>query len=371
MRRITVVQCLPALQAGGVERSTLETARALVERGHRSIVISAGGRLQEQCIAEGSEHFKCEIGKKSLLIFRSIHKFRELLKQLRPDIVHARSRLPAWSALLAVRNLEHKPKFITSVHGLNSPGFYSGVMLRGEKIICVSDTVKKHVLSHWPSHSPDMDDKKIIVISPGIDPKEFSANLQVNEQWRQDFFSDYPKLQGEKLLLLPARATRLKGHGFALNLLAALRQEMGDVRLCCLGARQVGREKYLQELQQQAERLDISNFVEFVKPIKAIDNAYAVSDLVLQLSNKPEAFGRTAIEALSVGRPVLGWNLGGVGENLQKFFPQGLVEPFDENALMQSAKNILENKIIPMPQTLPSLSAMQSNMMELYEQLCP
>lgn len=367
MRRITVVQCLPALQAGGVERSTLETARALVERGHRSIVVSAGGRLQEQCIAEGSEHFKCEIGKKSLLIFRSIHKFRELLKELQPDIVHARSRLPAWSALLAMRNLQHKPKFITSVHGLNSPGFYSGVMLRAEKIICVSDTVKKHVLSHWPN----TDDKKIIVITPGIDPNEFSTNLLVDEQWRLDFFSHYPKLQGEKLLLLPARATRLKGHSFALNLLAALRQEIGDVRLCCLGAHQLGRERYLQELQQQAERLGVSNFVEFVKPIKAIDKAYAVSDLVLQLSSKPEAFGRTAIEALSMGRPVLGWNLGGVGENLQKFFPQGLVEPFDENSLRQTAKNILENKILPVPQALPSLSAMQSNMMELYEQLCP
>ena len=281
--------------------------------------------------------------------------------------MHARSRLPAWSALLAMRNLKHRPKFITSVHGLNSPGFYSGVMMRGEKIICVSDTVKKHVLRHWPN----TDEKKIVVITPGIDPKEFPPNLQVNEQWRQDFFSDYPKLQGEKLLLLPARATRLKGHGFALNLLTALRREMGDVRLCCLGARQIGREKYLQELQQQAEQLGISNFVEFLKPIKAIDNAYAVSDLVLQLSNKPEAFGRTAIEALSVGKPVLGWNLGGVGENLQKFFPQGLVEPFDEIALMQSAKKILENKILPEPQALPSLSAMQSNMMELYEQLCP
>ena len=366
MRRITVMQCLPALQAGGVERSTLEIARALVERGHRSIVVSAGGRLQEQCIAEGSEHFKCEIGKKSLLILRSVYKFRELLKELQPDIVHARSRLPAWSALLARRNLEPSPKFITSVHGLNSPGFYSGVMMRGEKIICVSDTVKKHVLNHWP----DTDSKKIIVITPGIDPKEFSAERPLNEHWREDFLSAYPKLQGEKLLLMPARATRLKGHGFALNLLAALRQEMGDVRLCCLGARQIGHEKYLQELKRKAEQLGISNFVEFVKPIKAIDNAYAVSDLVLQLSNKPEAFGRTVIEALSVGKPVLGWNLGGVGENLQKFFPAGMVKPFDETALVEIAKNILENKILPAPQNLPSLTAMQSNMMELYEQLC-
>ena len=366
MKRITVVQCLPALHSGGVERSTLETARALVGRGHRSIIVSAGGRLQTQAEAEGSEHFKCDIGNKSVLILRAIYKFHEFLKALRPDIVHARSRLPAWSALLAMRNIEPKSRFITSVHGLNSPGLYSGVMLRGEKIICVSETVKKHVLDNWPT----TDSKKIVVVTPGIDPEEFSANLQINEEWRQDFLERYPRLQGEKVLLLPARATRLKGHGVALNLLAALRKEIGDVRLCCLGSRQPGREKYLHELQQQAEQLGIADFVEFTAPIKAVDKAYALSDLVLQLSSKPEAFGRTVLEALGVGRPVLGWNLGGVGENLQRYFPQGLVEPFDENALMQSAKNILQQNIFPPRQKLPSLADMQSNMMELYEQLC-
>jgi len=365
MKRITVVQCLPALHSGGVERGALETARALVQRGHRSIIVSAGGRLQAQCEAEGSEHYTCEIGKKSLLIFRSIHKFRDLLKQLQPDIVHARSRLPAWSALFAMRGLERKPKFITSVHGLNSPGFYSGVMLRGEKIVCVSETVKKHVLNNWP----DTDIKKIIVITPGVDLEEFPRDLAVDEQWRQDFLQKYPRLHGEKLLLLPARATRLKGHVFALDLLAGLRRELGDVRLCCLGARRGGREPYLHELERQATRLGIADYVEFVRPLNAMDKAYASSDLVLQLSNRPEAYGRTVIEALSIGRPVLGWNLGGVGENLRQYFPQGLVEPFDENALIQNAKKILQEKILPERQELPSLATMQSNMMAVYEQL--
>jgi len=367
MKRITVVQCLPALHSGGVERGTLETARALVQRGHRSIIVSAGGRLQAQCEAEGSEHFKCDIGEKSLLILRSIHKFREFLKELQPDIVHARSRLPAWSALFAMRGLEHSPKFVTSVHGLNSPGFYSGVMLRGEKIICVSDTVKKHVLSHWPR----TDEKKILVITPGIDPAEFPPALKVDEQWRRDFFRDYPRLQGGKLLLLPARATRLKGHTTALNLLLALRREFGDVRLCCLGAKQESRENYRLELEKQAEHLGLSDFLEFTPPIKAVANAYALANLVLQLSSKPEAFGRTVLEALSIGKPVLGWNLGGVGENLQRYFPQGLVEAFDEQALCRSAKKILEENILPPEQALPSLSLMQSNMMAFYEQLCP
>ncbi|MEO6171478.1 MAG: glycosyltransferase [Arenimonas sp.] len=366
MTRLTVVQCLPALHSGGVERSTLETARALVQRGHRSVIISAGGRLQAQCETEGSEHFKCNIGKKNLLILRETYKFRELLKKLRPDIVHARSRLPAWSALLAMRNLSKKPKFMTSVHGLNSPGFYSGVMTRGERIICVSETTKKHVLKHWPN----TDSGKMRVLSPGVDLNEFPFNREVDEQWQENFFIEYPRLQGEKLLLLPARATRLKGHISALNLLAALRRELGDVRLCCLGARQSDREHYLEELKAHAVHLGVDAFVEFTRPVKSMANVYAMSDLVLQLSSSPEAFGRTVMEALSIGKPVLGWNLGGVGENLQVYFPEGLVNAFDESLLAVQAKNILTQKILPHEQWLPSLAAMQSHMMELYEQLC-
>ncbi|MGH8109782.1 MAG: glycosyltransferase [Arenimonas sp.] len=366
MKRLTVVQCLPALHSGGVERSTLETARALVQHGHRSIIVSAGGRLQAQCEAEGSEHFKCEIGKKNLLIFLAIHKFRELLKQLQPDIVHARSRLPAWSALLAMRSLVDKPKFITTVHGLNSPGFYSGVMLRGEKVICVSDTVRKHVLAHWPK----TDSKKISVISPGIDAREFPFGHQVDRQWLENFLIEYPRLRGKKLLLLPARATRLKSHVTALKLLATLRQELGDVRLCCLGANQGGRERYLEELKQYAARLDLTSFVEFTRPIKSMADAYAASDMVLQLSSKPEAFGRTVIEAISIGKPVLGWDLGGVGENLRQYFPAGLVEAFDDEALVSTAKKILQNNLHPQQQPLSSLIDMQSNMVAVYEQLC-
>ena len=366
MKRITVVQCLPALHSGGVERSTLETARALVQRGHRSIIVSAGGRLQAQCEAEGSEHYRCDIGRKSPLIFRAIHKFRELLKELQPDIVHARSRLPAWSALLAMRHLERRPKFITSVHGLNSPGFYSGVMLRGEKIVCVSETVKKYVLETWPN----TDHTKISVISPGIDPAEFPYAHVVDRQWLDNFQIEYPRLNGEKLLLLPARATRLKSHVVALDLLAALRPRLGDIRLCCLGAVQAGRERYLDELKRHAEALGLTDFVEFTKPVKAMANAYAASDLVLQLSSKPEAFGRTVLEALSIGKPVIGWNLGGVGENLQRYFPQGLIEAFDESALAASAEDILENKIVPERCAIPGLAEMQTNMMAVYEQLC-
>src|SRR5262245_30720404 len=131
-RRLTVVQVVPALNAGGVERSTLEIAHALVLAGHRSIVVSAGGRLGGRLQAEGGEHIEVDIGRKSLATLPHVWTLRRLFAQLTPDIVHARSRLPAWIAHLALAGMaEPRPHFVTTVHGLNSPGRYSSILTRG------------------------------------------------------------------------------------------------------------------------------------------------------------------------------------------------------------------------------------------------
>lgn len=153
MRRLTVVQLLPALHSGGVERSTLEIASALVAAGHRAIVVSAGGRLVEPLLASGAEHLTLDIGRKSLLTLRHVLTLRNLFNEVGADIVHARSRLPAWLGLYAVRNLPAatRPHWVTTVHGLNSPGRYSAVMTSGERVICVSNSVREFVLTHYPS----------------------------------------------------------------------------------------------------------------------------------------------------------------------------------------------------------------------------
>src|ERR1700722_12257345 len=116
---LTVVQLIPALRSGGAERSALEIARALVQAGHRSVVISAGGRLVEQLKAEGSEHVTLDIGSKSLRTLTRLGALRRVLRELKPDIVHARSRLPAWMGWWALKGMTRRPHFITTVHGLN------------------------------------------------------------------------------------------------------------------------------------------------------------------------------------------------------------------------------------------------------------
>ncbi len=166
-RRLTVVQLLPALCSGGVERSTLEVAAALVQAGHRAIVVSAGGPLVAFLLSIGAEHITLDIGRKSLLTLRHIAALRRLFAQLRPDIVHARSRLPAWLTWYALHGLffSPKPRFVTTVHGLNAPNPYSAVMTYGERVICVSNVVHDYVLRHYRRTDP----QRLRTIPRGVD----------------------------------------------------------------------------------------------------------------------------------------------------------------------------------------------------------
>jgi glycosyltransferase involved in cell wall biosynthesis len=366
LRRLTVVQLLPALHAGGVERSTLEIAAALVAAGHRSIVISAGGRLVRALEAGGSEHLPMPIGRKSLLsALPTAFALRRTLRGLRPDIVHARSRLPAWFARFALRGLKPRPRFVTTVHGMNSPGAYSGVMTSGEEVICVSASVRAHVLQQWPRTPPE----RLVVIERGIDPAAYPRDFEPTSLWRAAFAREHPRLQGGRLLLMPGRGTRLKGHPDAIALLATLRADGIDARLWMPGIRQEGREHYVEELAVLAEQRGVRQQVVFDSPRSDLREAYAVADVVLQLSNQPEAFGRTVIEALAVGRPVLGWDHGGVGELLHALYPAGAVAPGDHAALAARARELLAEPPPP-PVTIPqTLAAMQAATLELYDRL--
>lgn len=369
MRRLTVVQLLPALHAGGVERSTLEIAGALVRKGHRAIVVSAGGRLVQPLLDAGGEHLSLDIGRKSLLTLRHMPTLRRLFAEVGADIVHARSRLPAWLGYKAVQSMPAatRPAWVTTVHGLNSPGRYSAIMTSGQQVICVSNTVADYVRRHYPQ----VPEQRLRVIPRGVDLAAFARRARPDRAARRALVQAHPGLAGDgPLLLLPGRGTRLKGHAQALELLAGLHAAgHGNARLWMPGLVETGREAYLAELMALAQRLQVADAVVASAATGQIAQAYAGADLVLQLSSKPEAFGRTVVEALAVGCPVLGWDHGGVGELLATLQPSGAVPPGDMPALLARAQALLAAPPRP-PSHIPhTLAAMQQGTLDLYEQL--
>jgi len=293
---------------------------------------------------------------------------REVIQREQVAIVHARSRLPAWVGWYAIRGLPRaqRPRWVTTVHGLNSPSRYSRIMTSGERVICVSETVRRHVFTHYS----DLDCERVQVVPRGIDPAAFPRRPCPDPSARRAAAALHPRLGGEgPLLLLPGRGTRLKGHADALALLAQLRASGVDARLWMPGAREPGRERYLAELDAQAARAGIADALVITPPTRAIAEAYAASDIVLQLSRTPEAFGRTVIEALSVGRPVLGWAHGGVGELLNELQPEGAVPPFEQSILAERACLLLTQGA-PGRMAIPyTLSHMQQATLAIYERL--
>jgi len=368
-RRLTVVQLLPALESGGVERGTLEVGKYLVEHGHRSIVISAGGRMVEQLTREGSEHVQWDIGRKSpFTLLRYVGRLRRFLRDEKVDILHVRSRMPGWVGYLAWKGMEpaHRPRLVSTVHGLYSVNAYSAVMTKGETVIAVSETVRQYVLQHYPAVSPD----RVRLIFRGVDRSQFSYGYQPSTEWLEAWRNQHPFLAGKQVLTLPGRITRLKGHEEFLNLIADLKKDDLPIHGLIVGGAQDDKQAYLDELKTLAAKLGISAEVTFTGQRSDLREIMAVSNLVLSLSTKAESFGRTVLEALSLGIPVCGYNHGGVGEQLNALMPEGRVPLGDVQVLGKTVRAFLHAPPVVPREHAFTLENMLESTFNVYLALC-
>ena len=325
---LTVLQVLPALNGGGVERGTLEVAAALAQRGHRSLVISAGGRHVDRLEAAGSRHIEWPIGAKTPLALRWVRPLRRLLLEEQIAILHARSRLPAWVAWLAWRGLppERRPRFLTTVHGLYSVNSYSAVMTRGERVIAVSNTARDYLLANYPGVGPE----RIAVIYRGVDTAEYSTGYHPDTTWLANWYRHYPETRGKYVITLPGRLTRGKGVIDFVDVVQGLKQRGIPVHGLLVGDIPADREAgFMNECRRRIAVAGLEESITLTGYREDLRDILAISGAVLSLSRHPEAFGRTVAEALSLGRAVAGYAHGGVGEQLQAMFPAGRV-PFGD-----------------------------------------
>lgn len=336
---LTVIQVLPALNAGGVERGTLEIAEALVARSHRSIVISAGGRMQEELCASGSEHINLPVGKKSPSVLLLISKLRAIFENRHADIIHARSRLPAWLCYLALKGMPEKtrPGFVTTVHGPYSVNRYSRIMTAGDRVIAISGFIHSYIQDSYP----DVPMNKVTTIPRGISAEHYRPEFSPSENWTKSWSQSFPQLNNSFLITFPARITRWKGHQDFLSVLSLLRKASFNFHGLIVGEAEKRRLPYLEELEQRIEELGLSQHITFTGHRTDMREIMASSDLVMSLATEPEAFGRTALEALGLGVPVIAYNHGGASEVLRDMFPQGLVAPGDIVAAAELAKNFI------------------------------
>jgi len=334
-----VLQILPELNAGGVERGTLELAHFLVQHGHQSLVVSNGGRMVEALEKQGSRHITMPVHRKSPLSLLQVRPLRRLLERERPDILHIRSRIPGWLAWLAWRGMDEsgKPHLVSTVHGFNSVNSYSSVMTRGERVIAVSESIRDYVRRNYPKVRPEI----IRVIPRGIEPEEYAHDFKPDTAWLEAWHAQFPQLAGQRVLTLPGRITRLKGHEDFLKLITALVESGERVHGLIVGGAHDKKQTYLGEIKLLAQQLEVADHVTFTGHRPDLREILAVSDIVFSLSTQPESFGRTTLEALALGRPVVAYDHGGVAEQLRAMFPAGRVPLRDTAALLRTTWQML------------------------------
>jgi glycosyltransferase involved in cell wall biosynthesis len=238
-------------------------------------------------------------------------------------------------------------------------------MCKPERVIAVSETVRGYIRKSYPETNMD----KVVLIHRGVDPDEFPRGYQASSAWLEEWYRQYPQLKDKKVLTLPGRLSRSKGHSDFLYLLQSLLQRGHDRHGLIVGDAGARHHSYAKEIKQLVKELGLEKSVSFTGPRSDMREIYAVSDLVLSLSSKPESFGRTVVESLSIGTPVVGYGHGGVNEILQNIFPQGIVPVEDSAELSNRVESLLCQQTITIKDNTYLLQNMLDATINCYDDL--
>ncbi len=343
-RRLPVVlQVLPSLDVGGggVERSAIDVAEALVLAGKKVVVASEGGRQAGELERCGAKHIELPLSSKNPLVIRqNINRLRDVIAREGIQLVHARSRAPAWSAHAAAA--ASGVPFMTTFHGTYNfgTGFfgnlkkkYNAIMTRGDAVIANSQFIADHIAANY-----DVPAARVHVIPRGIDTARFDAEgfnanrmIELASRWRVP--------DGNAIVMLPGRLTRWKGQLLFVEALARLKSRMGpdDFRVTGLlvGSDQ-GREAYRRELEECIYENGLGGDIRIVGHCADMPAAYMMSNVVVSASTDPEAFGRVVAEAQAMGRPVVVADHGGASEQVIEGVTGWLFTPGDPQAMAEA-----------------------------------
>ncbi len=326
-----VLQVLPSLVTGGVERGTADVAAALTSAGWRAIVASAGGPMVREIERAGAEHVTLPLDRKNpLTIKRNASALADIIRSRNISIVHARSRAPALSASSAAKQC--RVPFVTTFHGTYNfanplKKAYNATMSSGDRVIAISEFIAEHIRHNYATPSD-----RIRTIPRGIDVGFFNPDA-VSEERMTQLARAWRLPDASPVIMLPGRLTRWKGQSVLIE--AARRLGRQDVRVLLVGDDQ-GRTGYRKELEKQIARIGAESIIHLTGPCRDMPAAYMLADVVVSASTDPEAFGRVAAEAQAMGRPVIATNHGGSRETVVAGETGWLVPPGDADELARA-----------------------------------
>ena len=316
--KLKVLQVIPKLGYGGAETGCYDLAHYLYEMGCKSYIVTSGGELIKYIDKKKVTLIRLPVQSKNpLLILINSILISLLILFFNISIVHARSRAPAWSCFLATKITGRK--FVTTFHGTynftNSiKKFYNSIMLKSDLIIAGSNFIFSHINKNYSEYLNSK--KKFLVIFRGINTEYFDKSTTL-ESDEDKLLKKWDLKRGKKIILLPGRLTGWKGQDLFIESVNILNKELGHEAFYAvvLGSDQ-GRDIYKKKLMRLVEQYRLNNQVKFIDKCKNMPLAYKISDIIISSSVEPEAFGRVAIEAQSMQKPIIASNIGGSNETI-------------------------------------------------------
>jgi len=347
MDKKTILQIVPSLISGGVEKCVVELNEYLVKNGFNSIVLSSGGKLSDLIVRAGGKHIKLNVATKNpLLIWRNIKKIKKIITDNRVDIVHVMSRAPAISAYYACKKLN--VPLVSTIHGRYNYGGsflflplkrkYNSYIHKADYIICVSNFIKNYANEHDLSFGTKLQENKVTVIRNGVDTDLFDPKNVSPE--RMIALSNKLNLPDDKnIILLPGRLTEWKGQLWFLDILSKLKHTN---YLCLMLGDGNKRKKYRSAILAMIDKLNLRGFVMLGDNISDMQTAYLLSCMVISSSILPEAFGLVSVEAQAMGKMVVATALGGSLETIIDGKTGWLIKPDDKDKFAETIDAVLD-----------------------------
>ena len=358
-----IVQILPSLNEGGVERGTIDFNKRLSALGHKSTVISSGGLMVDEISNFGGNHINFNSSSKNLFtFFKRTKKLKKIILDLCPDIIHARSRVPAW--MIYHINMDLGIPFVTTVHGFNSINFYSKIMTKGDRVIYGSHAIKNHIIKNY-----NINHDKLFYIPRGVDVDYFNPE-KCDDKIINNFKSKYD-LKNKKIISIIGRISPWKGHDDFIKSLAKIQKKYPNIKGLIVGSDWSKDGTYLKKMKNLALNLDAD--ICFAGTQSNIREIYKLSDIIVSASSsKPETFGRISAESLAMNTPVIASAHGGTLDIIKDNENGFLFKPGDINDLIDKIELSFNYSFSNMRDSIInnfSLDNMTTKTISLYEGL--
>lgn len=371
-----VLQLCSSLKHDESERGVYAISHALIKAGHESVVIASADEDDElvtRLIRDGADYYRLDMPKKSWWALRHIWALRRIINTHHPDVIHVHSRTPAWVLHWALRhiNTEHRPKIVSSLYGFYPLNQYSKAIFDADVLICASQSIENYFLKKLTKKH----DRQLVCVSRGVDVRKYPYRHHSSVYWLHQVFAQYPELEHKKWLLFPTPIGNQYGQEWLVDILGNLQHKFENIHIIIMDEDPENKQTqcvFYEEFLQRLHALNLDKRITFIgrNPVDKKE-WLASANVVLALANRPESIGMTALQAIHLGTPVIGWAKGAFADILSALFPQGLVKEQSAIALCKAIKFQLSNRIRPAMTHEYVVEQMVAETLAVYQSLCP